>query len=171
MAVRLNRQAFEHAKDLIAKGMFVADQRDAWSEHQPSAVDGTISSGTRLRRIWKMASGLNDEKEPGTQRAVPIPCTGISSMSIVVRCCQPRAEQDSTNSERRRASAWDDRREPALAAGMPPRVTVADSGHQPRTQLSMTRRLLIRHGPCQAPAWRPKVDRQARSRFSATAGV
>lgn len=42
MAMRLNRQAFEHAKDLITKGMFVTDQRDAWSEHpehQPSAAD------------------------------------------------------------------------------------------------------------------------------------
>jgi hypothetical protein len=39
MAVRLNRQAFEHAKDLITKGMFVADRRDAWSEHQPSSAD------------------------------------------------------------------------------------------------------------------------------------
>jgi hypothetical protein len=39
MAVRLNRQAFEHAKDLITTGMFVADQRDAWSEHEPSAAD------------------------------------------------------------------------------------------------------------------------------------
>ena len=49
-----------------------------------------------------------------------------------------------------------------------PRATNSQPAVNP---LSMTRRLLIRHGPCQAPAWRRKVDRQARSRFSATAGV
>jgi hypothetical protein len=37
MAVRLNETAFEHAKGLIAAGKFVLDERDDWSEHQPSA--------------------------------------------------------------------------------------------------------------------------------------
>jgi hypothetical protein len=37
MAVRLNNRAYEHAKRLITEGKFVYDQRDAWSEHQPSA--------------------------------------------------------------------------------------------------------------------------------------
>jgi hypothetical protein len=36
MAVKLNSRAFDHAKVLIKKGKFVADDRDAWSEHQPS---------------------------------------------------------------------------------------------------------------------------------------
>jgi hypothetical protein len=37
MAVRLNERAFEHAKDLIKAGRFVLDERDDWSEHQPTA--------------------------------------------------------------------------------------------------------------------------------------
>jgi len=37
MAVTLNRRAYEHAKELINKGRFVFDERDAWSEHRPSA--------------------------------------------------------------------------------------------------------------------------------------
>jgi hypothetical protein len=37
MAVRLNRTAFDYAKTLIKEGRFVTDERDAWSEHQPSA--------------------------------------------------------------------------------------------------------------------------------------
>jgi hypothetical protein len=37
MAVRLNEPAFEHAKGLIKAGKFVLDERDDWSEHQPSA--------------------------------------------------------------------------------------------------------------------------------------
>ena len=37
MAVTLNNRAFTHAKELISKGEFVKDERDDWSEHQPSA--------------------------------------------------------------------------------------------------------------------------------------
>jgi hypothetical protein len=37
MAVKLNRKAFEHAKQLVRTGHVVVDERDAWSEHQPSA--------------------------------------------------------------------------------------------------------------------------------------
>src|SRR3977135_3511294 len=39
MAVTLNRRAFEHAKKLIGEGKFVFDERDAWSEHQPSTKE------------------------------------------------------------------------------------------------------------------------------------
>jgi hypothetical protein len=37
MAVKLNKQAFEHATNLIEQGKFVFDEKDMWSEHQPSA--------------------------------------------------------------------------------------------------------------------------------------
>jgi hypothetical protein len=37
MAVKLNSKAFSQAKQLISKGHVVADERDDWSEHQPSA--------------------------------------------------------------------------------------------------------------------------------------
>ena len=37
MAVKLNRTAFDFAKELIVAGRFVFDERDAWSEHRPSA--------------------------------------------------------------------------------------------------------------------------------------
>jgi hypothetical protein len=36
MAVKLNDTAFEYAKRLVTEGRFVDDERDAWSEHQPS---------------------------------------------------------------------------------------------------------------------------------------
>ena len=39
MAVKLNDRAYEHARDLIAAGRCVIDDRDAWSEHQPSAQE------------------------------------------------------------------------------------------------------------------------------------
>jgi hypothetical protein len=37
MAVKLNKRAFAHAKELLGDGKVVLDERDAWSEHQPSA--------------------------------------------------------------------------------------------------------------------------------------
>jgi hypothetical protein len=37
MAIRLNRRAFDHARDLIEAGRYVLDDRDAWSEHRPTA--------------------------------------------------------------------------------------------------------------------------------------
>jgi hypothetical protein len=39
MAVILNKNAFEHAKPLIEKGSYVFDEKDMWSEHQPSAQE------------------------------------------------------------------------------------------------------------------------------------
>ena len=37
MAVKLHKSGFEYAKSLIEKRRCVLDDRDAWSEHQPSA--------------------------------------------------------------------------------------------------------------------------------------
>jgi hypothetical protein len=36
MAVKLNNRGYDHARALIAEGRYVLDDRDAWSEHQPS---------------------------------------------------------------------------------------------------------------------------------------
>lgn len=36
-AVRLNQDAFDYARQLIKQGHVVADDRGAWSQHQPSA--------------------------------------------------------------------------------------------------------------------------------------
>ena len=36
MTVKLNQRAYDHARDLIVAGKYVIDDRDAWSEHQPS---------------------------------------------------------------------------------------------------------------------------------------
>ncbi|GAA1659903.1 hypothetical protein GCM10009744_61750 [Kribbella alba] len=38
MTVKLNKRAFEHAKSLIEKGQTVMDERDDWSEHEPTAA-------------------------------------------------------------------------------------------------------------------------------------
>ena len=35
--VKLNQRAYKYAKGIIDEGLVVLDERDAWSEHQPSA--------------------------------------------------------------------------------------------------------------------------------------
>ncbi len=40
MTVRLNDDALSHARGLLRGGDYVADERDDWSEHAPSADDG-----------------------------------------------------------------------------------------------------------------------------------
>jgi hypothetical protein len=37
MSVRLNKRAFDHARDLVRKGQTQMDERDDWSEHAPTA--------------------------------------------------------------------------------------------------------------------------------------
>jgi hypothetical protein len=38
MAVTLHRPGYDHARRVIAAGRVVLDDRDAWSEHQPTAA-------------------------------------------------------------------------------------------------------------------------------------
>src|SRR2546421_3043601 len=35
--MKLNKRGYEHARRLVEEGRFVADDRDLWSEHQPSS--------------------------------------------------------------------------------------------------------------------------------------
>jgi hypothetical protein len=37
MAVKLSQRSYDFAKQLVKDGKVVLDERDAWSEHQPSA--------------------------------------------------------------------------------------------------------------------------------------
>jgi hypothetical protein len=64
MAVRLNERAYEHARDLIAAGRYLIDDRDAWSEHQPSATqenDFIERHGIGEYATWYL--GIDDEKD------------------------------------------------------------------------------------------------------------
>ena len=68
MAVTIHRRAFEHAKELINEGKFVYDERDAWSEHQPSAQQE--NEFIRLHGFadyGKWYLGINDEKPADTK--------------------------------------------------------------------------------------------------------
>ena len=68
MAVTLNPRAYKHAKELISEGRFVYDERDAWSEHRPSAEEE--NEFIRLHgfaEYGKRYLGINDEKPEDTK--------------------------------------------------------------------------------------------------------
>jgi hypothetical protein len=63
MTVKLNETAFEHAKTLIDEGAVVTDERDDWSEHQPSTPEENRfieDRGIREYAKWHLA--IDDEE-------------------------------------------------------------------------------------------------------------
>jgi len=68
MAVKLNERAFAHARTLVAEGRFVYDDRDAWSEHQPSAAEENRfihEHGYEEYSRWYL--GIDDETREDTK--------------------------------------------------------------------------------------------------------
>lgn len=74
MAVRLNRRAFEFAKSLVKDGDYVLDDRDAWSEHQPSAADENDfvkRHGYDAYARWHL--GIDDDEDEDTKARYKFP--------------------------------------------------------------------------------------------------
>jgi hypothetical protein len=68
MTLKLNRQAFNYAKELVSDGRFVFDERDAWSEHQPSTQeenDFIERHGIAAFAKWHL--GINSERPVDTK--------------------------------------------------------------------------------------------------------
>jgi hypothetical protein len=84
MTVTLNRGAFEHAKELINEGRIVLDERDAWSEHRPTAEQEhgfiRLHGFTEYGR-WYL--GIIDEKPEQTKGHYEFP---YGNFSKVHRC-------------------------------------------------------------------------------------
>ena len=84
MATRLNRKGFDHAKQLINDGRFVADERDAWSEHQASAADENEfirQNGFNAYARWHL--GIDDEQPEETKGRYKFPYGDFKD----VHCC------------------------------------------------------------------------------------
>jgi hypothetical protein len=74
MAVRLNNRAYEHAEELITEGKFIYDQRDGWSEHQPSASkENEFLEKHGFFEYGKWYLGINDEYREDTKRHYEFP--------------------------------------------------------------------------------------------------
>ena len=72
--VRLNETAYEHARRLVAEGKAVIDERDDWSEHQPSARqenDFIQDHGWGAFARWYL--GINEDAAEQTKERYEFP--------------------------------------------------------------------------------------------------
>jgi hypothetical protein len=68
MTVKLNTAGFDHARTLIGDGKVVADERDAWSEHQPSAgQENAFIREHGLAEYGRWHLGMDDEASEETK--------------------------------------------------------------------------------------------------------
>ncbi len=64
MAVKLHTSGFEHAKELVEEGKMVLDERDDWSEHQPSAEEkNEFIRRHGMAEYGKWHLGIDDEED------------------------------------------------------------------------------------------------------------
>ncbi|MGZ6631318.1 MAG: hypothetical protein ACXVE6_17610, partial [Gaiellaceae bacterium] len=67
--MKLNQRAYKHARQLIADGRVTLDERDAWSEHQPSTRDENRfieEHGIDVYARWHL--GI-DESQPASNKS------------------------------------------------------------------------------------------------------
>ena len=84
MSVILNKRAFEYAKRLIAKGDFVFDEKDDWSEHEPtSEIENIYIEEFGYGEYGKWYLGIDDEENEDTKKRYKFP---YSDFKKVHRC-------------------------------------------------------------------------------------
>src|ERR1700682_5866656 len=74
MAVHLHRSALSHARNLIKRGKAVRDERDAWSEHQPSAAkenEFIRRHGWREYGKWHLGVDTKEDEETKARNKSP----------------------------------------------------------------------------------------------------
>jgi hypothetical protein len=72
--MKLSRRSYEHAQELIADRRVVLDDRDAWSEHQPSAREENefiAAHGWDAYGRWHL--GLDESRPPHTKAHYKLP--------------------------------------------------------------------------------------------------
>jgi hypothetical protein len=90
MAVKLNRTAFQHAKELVREGRVVVDERDAWSEHQPSTPkENEFIEVHGFAEYGKWHLGIDDVEHKNTKARYKFP---YGDFEKVHRCAVLSAE-------------------------------------------------------------------------------
>ena len=72
--MKLNEPGYEHARRLVAEGKAVTDERDAWSEHQPSAGQENAfieEFGWGAYRRWFL--GIDEDEDEDTKARYKFP--------------------------------------------------------------------------------------------------
>lgn len=68
MVVRLHDSAYDYASRLIDEAHYVFDERDAWSEHEPSAAEeNRLIEEHGLREYGRWYLGVDDGVNPDTK--------------------------------------------------------------------------------------------------------
>ncbi len=74
MSVKLHKQAFEHAKQFIEAGKFVHDEKDAWSEHQPTTQqENEFIQQHGFAEYGKWHLGIDDQEDEDTKGRYKFP--------------------------------------------------------------------------------------------------
>jgi hypothetical protein len=74
MTVKLSRRSYQHAEDLIRDGHVELDERDDWSEHQPSAAaENEFIRANGIEEFGRWHLAFDDEANPETKRAYKYP--------------------------------------------------------------------------------------------------
>jgi hypothetical protein len=84
MAAKLHNPGYEHARKLVGDGRVVLDERDDWSEHQPSAAQENAfikEHGWAEYGRWHL--GIDPESKPETKAHYKFP---YGDFSDVHRC-------------------------------------------------------------------------------------
>ena len=90
MPVKLNRSGSERAESLVKKGRVVIDDRDEWSEHQPSAdEENRFIAEHGWNEYGKWHLGVDDEAAPETKAHYKFP---YGDFEQVHRCAILAAE-------------------------------------------------------------------------------
>jgi hypothetical protein len=90
MAVKLNLRAYSYAKACVREGRVVRDERDDWSEHQPSTQEENAfieSHGFEEYGKWHL--GVDDEQPWDVKRRYKFP---YGDFKKVHRCAVISAE-------------------------------------------------------------------------------
>jgi hypothetical protein len=74
MAVKLNKIAFAHSKQLVNEGKVVIDEKDEWSEHQPSAeAENEFIRQHGFDEYGKWYLGIDDQEHEHTKGRYKFP--------------------------------------------------------------------------------------------------
>jgi hypothetical protein len=84
MEVILNKCAYEHTKRLVEKGRYVFDEKDIWSEHQPSAQEENEHiEENGFEEFGKWYLGVDTDEKEDTKGRYKFP---YSDFAKVHRC-------------------------------------------------------------------------------------
>jgi hypothetical protein len=68
MAVKLHEPGYDHARKAVAERQVVADDRDAWSEHRPSAeAENRFIEEHGWRQFGRWHLAIDDEQDDETK--------------------------------------------------------------------------------------------------------